>query len=450
MCGIVFKNATSRIGSWRVFIRKFIVHFRRPQDYSGKYGFDWLRDEYIHPIYHSAVHSAPIALCRNLNAIKAEYSKDVINPITPYGNEYYPAWLAIFPHTTNAQFADGSAMHKNGVDLDLEIEEIDTLIDDGTKIIFECNSPYIILSVNEINIKDVVSEPQSTKVLSTVVTKYRTLKKAINVKCVGGALTGHAEIKVYAQLGNRKNEIGKLMLYKNNDIPKAKFVVVNVITAHGQASLSNDYEHLFKFHSFNQALIRAEIDVSTIFDITKLPTSDIDVNNFITNYCDASNTINPNDANRFLRDIIVLYERYGKHTPSSGINAATHQQTFLFYTKIQAQQRTRTGVSTTNGVAYLDTSVQATFAWGNCYVVFSPQNIVNLNNTIIHEAGHSLSLLHPFSVNHPYPFIKGTTENVMDYSQQGDNVYTANPHTRKYVCFWKNQWDTMRNDQSVK
>ncbi|NUG81951.1 hypothetical protein HUN33_18205, partial [Acinetobacter bereziniae] len=29
-------------------LKKFLVHFRRPQDYSGNYGFDWLRDDYIY------------------------------------------------------------------------------------------------------------------------------------------------------------------------------------------------------------------------------------------------------------------------------------------------------------------------------------------------------------------------------------------------------------------
>jgi hypothetical protein len=64
----------------------------------------------------------------------------------------------------------------------------------------------------------------------------------------------------------------------------------------------------------------------------------------------------------------------------------------------------------------------------------------------------SLSLPHTFSSTlHPYPFIQGTTDNVMDYSWQNDmNTYTSNPHNRRYVCFWKSQWDIMRNDQSVK
>ena len=29
---------------------KFLVHFRRPDDYRGEFGFDWIRDEYIYPI----------------------------------------------------------------------------------------------------------------------------------------------------------------------------------------------------------------------------------------------------------------------------------------------------------------------------------------------------------------------------------------------------------------
>ena len=29
---------------------KFLVYFRRPDDYRGEFGFDWIRDEYIYPI----------------------------------------------------------------------------------------------------------------------------------------------------------------------------------------------------------------------------------------------------------------------------------------------------------------------------------------------------------------------------------------------------------------
>ena len=28
-------------------LKKFLVHFRRPQDYHGQYGFDWLRQSYV-------------------------------------------------------------------------------------------------------------------------------------------------------------------------------------------------------------------------------------------------------------------------------------------------------------------------------------------------------------------------------------------------------------------
>ena len=29
---------------------KFLVQFRRPDDYRGEFGFNWIRDEYIYPI----------------------------------------------------------------------------------------------------------------------------------------------------------------------------------------------------------------------------------------------------------------------------------------------------------------------------------------------------------------------------------------------------------------
>ena len=77
------------------------------------------------------------------------------------------------------------------------------------------------------------------------------------VKCSGGAINQHEEIKVFAKIKDKisgikeKKEVGKLMVYKNNIIPKAEIVVVNLIKNTLQkAILRTDYQYPFKNQSF--------------------------------------------------------------------------------------------------------------------------------------------------------------------------------------------------------
>lgn len=362
-------------------LKKFIVNFRRPDDYTGKYGFDWLRDEYIYPInfINNDNNGTPIGthnpLCKNISALKNEYkTKDVKNIITPYGREYFPAWLSIFPSTTTAQFKYGSSMHKNGVDLDLEIEEIEVLAKDGTQLLFECSNNFIEITPKKINLKDLINNKLSKLLGSSIGSvDYYKAEKKINIKCKNGALNNHEEIKVFAKLGNKKEEVGKLMLYKNNVIPKAEIVAVNVITNTNSASLRDDYQYLFKNQSFNQALIRAEVKVDTKFDINSLPSTDTDVINFKNNYINSISNIGRNNASSFKKDLISLYEKFGKHIPSGSlINSNTNKRTYLFYTTIKAETSgTRVQGSCSAKYNFNAAGVATGITWGNAYIILA-------------------------------------------------------------------------------
>lgn len=426
-------------------IKKFMVNFRRPSDYNGKYGFDWLRDEYIYPIEtvtndnNGTPIGTPTALCKNIAALETEYkTTDVKNPISPYGKDYYPAWLSIFPHTTTAQFAHGSRMHRNGVDLDIEIEEIEALVSDDTELVFESGSPFIKITPEKLKLKDLIGTKKTKNLGGTTTRDYYLAKKKVNIKCAGGALTSHEEIKVFAQLGSQKEEVGKLMMYKNNVIPKAEIVAVNVITGSSSASLRNDYQYLFKNQSFNQALIRAEVKVDTEFNLLAL-NRHADVNTFLTN-------MNTMSASQIRSSLESLYIKYGRHKPSSGqIDDNTTTRTYLFYTDLNAGR--------TSGICSLDS---ATNTWGNHYVIFNQG--LNSKRTVIHECGHSLSLPHIFSTAlSPFEFYHGYTDNYMDYEWQkgnaapsggyfssGDNKYKGNMYS-----FFKWQWNILRTDRSL-
>jgi len=464
--GVNFGDPIKYVKTENAVLRQFLVHFRRPSDYDGKYGFDWLRDEYIYPIIRVGNDNngrginTQMPLCKNPSALKAEYrTTDVRNPISPYGKEYFPAWLAIFPHTTTAQFAHGSQMHKDGVTLDIDIEEIEALASDATEILFECTNRFVTISPAKLNLSSLIGRKQTKNLGGSRVRNYYHNTKKVNIKCSGGALTSHEEVKVFAKLGSQKVEVGKLMLHRNNVIPKAEIVAINFISnSSSRASLRSDYQFLFKYQSFNQALIRAEIKVDTEFDLNSLPANDRDVIDFKRNYINATANVGTANASSFKEDLIKLYEKFGKHKPGNArIDTNANKRTYLFYTNISAQDILPNGgrrsilgscsaninVGSSGNISSID--------WGNAYVIYNTG--LATKSTVLHEGAHSFSLPHTFQEGaglSPYVFYKGFLDNIMDYVNQtgvaARNPYEAND---KMNNFFKWQWKLMRQDRSL-
>ena len=101
------------------------------------------------------------------------------------------------------------------------------------------------------------------------------------------------------------------MVYKNDVIPKAELVVVNVITDNNhKAKLYEGYQFSLKRQAFNQALIRAEVKIDTEFNLNNLK-HHRDVNDFLNGY-------NSLKAGDILRKITRLYNKYGKYGKISG------------------------------------------------------------------------------------------------------------------------------------
>ena len=430
-------------GNHQTQLKKFLVHFRRPKDYRGEYGFDWLREEYIYPLVtvtndnDGSPINRKVTLCKGVDSLKENYREDVVNPINPYGKEYFPAWLSIFPFTTNEQFPHGSRMHKNGVFLDLQIDEIDTIVPDGTEIIFETGSPYLEITPNKIPISEVLSTKKRSRRVGGNLINFYYLPKKINIKCKDQPLKRHKDIKVFAKLKGESKEIGKLMVYKNDVIPKAELVVVNVITNNNnKAKLYEGYQFLLKRQAFNQALIRAEVKIDTEFNLNNLRHNS-DVNVFLNNYRSLR-------ADQILDWITKLYEKYGKYGKvPGGINSNNTRKTFLFFTSLTA--------GNTLGITHLEHNL-----WGNVFTIFHSGLLDE--HTIVHECAHSLSLPHIFDDDlSQFPFYWGYTDNYMDYTWQrgendsrggffstGDNTYKG-----KMYSFFKWQWDIMRRDRSL-
>lgn len=185
-------------------LKKFLIHFRRPSTYKGEFGFDWLKDEYIYPI--DLVGNIKKELCLDTNKLKDEYkNKDVLNPITPYGKDYYCSWLNL--------------LKNQEVQLNIELEEIEQLDHkDNAEIIFESSNPDVIEIIpNKLSLKDLISGGLVKKNLGgTNVRKYYSTANPIKIKN-NGFLSQDCQIKVFAELNKIKKEVGKLMIIKNDE-----------------------------------------------------------------------------------------------------------------------------------------------------------------------------------------------------------------------------------------
>ena len=478
-------------------LQKFTIHFRRPDKlkqkkgappYRGEYGFDWLRDEYIYPVKKVAYDEVEtpdnpefketyLELCKEPIKLRQEYLKDIEpsgKEFKLHGQDYYPAWLSIFAcnvQSSNANPNVGSTMHKDGVYLDLQLDEIDEITDDRTEISFKPSVPCLKITPKKISISEFIKTTREKRILNNNIGQpeiyFYKLENAVRIICEGDTLKQHEQIKVFAKLGSTEYEVGRLMVYKNNNIGKADIFVVNVITDYDVNNQVDPksrppLDYLYKYQSFNQAMIRAEVRAIENFDLLALEekTKDSDISLFLKDaknllYIDNKKVPDPEDPTKttsgdlaILKRLSVLYHKYGKHTTKGiGLNEKKHHNSYLFFTTINSE--------TVWGTTYAKSKSQ-NLEWGNVYMIF--KNGLTDEHNIVHEAAHSFSLTHTFSYLHsPHVFQKGYTENYMDYpfhQEYSLDTYVLeivdSEYKDKMYSFFKWQWDLMRNDSSIK
>ena len=434
-------------------LRKFTIHFRRPDtlnensnySYRGEYGFDWLRDEYIYPMevvdvkrldnhyYYGPVDTKPgyfnkaIPLCVNPDKLREEYryyndNKNKKNPFTPYGIDYYPAWLSIF--ACNVEGNAGSTMHQDGINLTLQLDEIDTIIDDDTEIIFEPSKPCLKITPNRISISHFLKTPKKTRILdrdkSTPTINYYQLDSTVNIKCFGDTIKEHEEIRVFAKKGPTKVEVGKLMVYQNDNIGKAKIIVVNVITEYDKKGnkiypqAHKSLDDLYNCQSFNQAMIRTEVILGEELDLVKLSNveSNDDVRNFLNDIKNKTFMEDRYDAFTITERLCALYENYGKNRPEGGlVNEDGHFYTYLLFTTLSPLNGGLYGLASGKEKNW---KFSSKLEYGNILSIFAKG--LNDDHTLVHEAAHTFSLSHIFTDKYnKYVFHPGYTENYMDY-----------------------------------
>ena len=481
-------------------MRKFTIHFRRPKNlkqkkdappYKGEYGFDWLRDEYIYPIkwvFYDEVYDMnnplPInkykELSLNPENLKTEYLKGIIDPIKPHGHDYYPAWLSIFACDVQGNNADaGSDMHKDGVYLDLQLDEIDKIIDDETEIFFEPSDPCLKITPEKISISEFLKTSRKDRELNGDTRKpviyYYQLENAVRIICQGDTLKKPGKINVIAKLGKCESEVGQLMVYQNNEIGKANIIVVNVITEYKNnkkviPQSHPSLEYLLNYQSFNQAMIKAEIKAIENFDLVALSKNknskkmNDDDNvlhnvNVLLNEIQNQQFFKRDDAPEIIVEVISkAYSKYGKYVPKDikNINEEGHYNTYLFFSTILC--------NADEGNSQVVMNRDETFVFGNMSLIFG--NSLKKDFTIVHELGHSFSLPHTFQRDEKkykpqHSFYEGYTENFMDYEKKYINptvnsnfkntiARTSNNYKDNMYSFYKWQWDTMRKDKSIK
>ena len=479
-------------------LRKFTIHFRRPAKlkqkkgttYKGEYGFDWLRDEYIYPIeevlYDNCSDSeSPIpindyrALCLKSDQLKLEYLQvGIADPIQPHGQDYYPAWLSIFASKVKGDNADkGSDMHKDGVYLDLQLDEIDKIINDGTELFFKPSDPCLKITPEKISIskflKTSIKKRSINKDTDTKISYY-LLENAVKIMCQGDTLKEHGQIKVFAKLGSTEIEVGQLIVYQNDSIGEANLVVVNVITEYDNNNNKvipqshPSLDDIFNNQSFNQAMIKVKIKATENFDLVELrnKTNDKDIIDFLYDIKDStymkSQRQDPKNSKKTIESssdiknrLIKIYEKFGINIPADGkpIHDEKHHNTYLLFTNLNPTMSNGIAVG---GEACGKMTSSHVMEWGNGLVIF--QSGLKDRHIIIHEAAHTFTLPHTFepsskysSANNKHIFYRGYTENVMDYDayliSDDPLAYDKNKYNGQMYSFFKWQWDLMRKDK---
>ncbi len=418
------------------------------------------------------------ALCLKSDQLKLEYLQvGIADPIQPHGQDYYPAWLSIFASKVKGDNADkGSDMHKDGVYLDLQLDEIDKIINDGTEIFFKPSERCLKITPEKISIekflKTSIKKRSINKDTDTKISYY-LLKNAVKIMCQGDTLKEHGQIKVFAKLGSTEIEVGQLMVYQNHSIGEANLVVVNVITEYDNNNKVIPQSHpslddIFNNQSFNQAMIKVKIKATENLDLVELrnKTNDKDIIDFLYDIKDStymkSQRQDPKNSKKTIESssdiknrLIKIYEKFGINIPADGkpIHDEKHHNTYLLFTNLNPTMSNGIAVG---GEACGKMTSSHVMEWGNGLVIF--QSGLKDRHIIIHEAAHTFTLPHTFdpsskysSANNKHIFYRGYTENVMDYDayliSDDPLAYDQNKYNGQMYSFFKWQWDLMRNDK---
>lgn len=199
--------------------RKYLIHFRRPDNYEGEFGFDWMRDNYKE-------------ICNDYEALKKEYyDAEKKEKVEIEGQEYFVPWLSMFPN-------------QKGVKLKLEVEKIDNYQvrdDDYIELPAKAGVRFNpdTFKVSEINENTLVEVICKTPLQNDI---------TIGVK------------------NNKGDIVGKLNVFKNDVTYKLPITIVNVSGNNLNSNEVSAFEiqKIFSTQSFQQALIETNIKINKL------------------------------------------------------------------------------------------------------------------------------------------------------------------------------------------
>lgn len=365
---------------------ELIVHFRRPDDYDGEFGFDWMRDDYRD-------------ICSNFDELEKDYESMKI-----YGKTYYVPWLSIFPD-------DHKQQSEKGIRLKLEVESLNNSEDNiGTKIGLSTSSPSLLVNPTEIDSQE-----------SSHIIEIRCTEKIADDK-----------IFIEARDLASQNLVGKLNILRNdsryhftlflirllddpdkaeNEEEKSKIERANEICL---GDVNDDWVNSVadRVNNFgvNQALIKCDV----VFKDIKIDSKDWIKKGYLT---EDKRIINSS----FHEAIKPLCEDKGVFAFLCG-----------FLTK-----------DFSSGAAWAGTEPTT-----SNYIV-CPQYIYSdgadyAKRILLHEIGHVLGLRHTFDERNTYKLQILKTDNVMDYPMDPKNQQNRNPFDR--ITLSRRQWLKMQEE----
>lgn len=499
-------------------IRNFTIHFRRPynvgkstQGYDGEFGFDWIRDEYTHPMTVIDINNnqkKPVIIYLDNLALRT-LRHEFYGGVNKFINEgaYISSWLSIF--ATNCQGISGSdKININGATLDFEVHQDSNdsdsvLTDDGTVLIFEASNKFLKISTFGKNQQvQRVEEPlinfinggRITRDLGDEKRYFYTKNQAINIVCSDGTLDKNEYIFIKAKKGSVTRDVGMILVAKNNNIPIAQVTIVDVKVNGKILEKPKNYEYKLKHNIFNQCLIIVEVTKKDIFDLDELSKRDTEVSAFVKKwwtdkikkdegeeYIDlhdlddqtkeangfANQSEDDDNSERFKTELLELYER--KRFKLNHINSNEEKNTYVFFVPLLMRP------APIYEMVYdpiKKKKVMKIVEWAGGYWgsasrgaerVFSNSNIYKTKAdkwgnalAIYAEAPSDLKTLahelgHTFGLFHifqdDYSCYQGFTDNIMDYTWSIDKRMSK--FENQQMIFRKFQADIVNKDRSV-
>lgn len=443
-------------------LKKFIVHFRRSSNYKGEYGFDWVREDYIYKnlkLNNSTSTNNPfesvggqqqngsVEICNEFNLLKKKYLT-YPNPIKPYGFEYFAAWCSLFS-------ADISSRNSKGINLSLQVEEIEKISQDGTILEFESTTKSIVITPKSISMNRVLSGIKKKIKKGGSQSNSFYLNNVVNLKCVK-SIAKVEQIKVYAKRNGTRKEVGKLNVYKNNIVKKTEIIIVPVSFDNGADTpkINPNLLSILKNNCFNQAIIEASVRVAPVMDVRK-----IIINSSKNKLMGAHQIAQYNylwlnkkiiSEEMYLRFFRSFYSNYVDRNAKID-KGDSAKKTYVFVTKRQVETGSNAGLY---GIAsHVDG--QNKLSWGDFCIIFQQKRDSPYH--YIHEIAHTFGLEHSFQ-NSKYDknkltFRQGYTDNSIDYTWIPSDTMEPKINILSMLnngCFFYWQWDVMRNDRSMK